>query len=377
MTPIAAKHLPELDGLRGIAILSVVVHHQLTPFPLSGGFLGVDLFFVLSGFLITSLLLREFEKSSSISLKNFYMRRLLRLGPALALYLSATILVNYRTQAIELTRQLKLIALAILYSTNWRMAFRWDSALDSTAIIWSLSIEEQFYLIWPLVLFGCLALKLKRGYIAGGLALVIIGVLAHRFLLLESGTELTRLYYGTDTRADAILMGCLFGLLQAQTIALRVRPWLKLGGVFCAIGLVTLFSTVEFADKFLYRGGFTGVAFLAGVLIYSAANSPSRLLSLALRFTPLIWLGQISYGLYLWHWLVVRNSSFPSLGRWEQTARLALAVGIAAMSFYFIEKPFNQLKSRFAKQQPHSDATGATTAPPKLDRHHTALALER
>lgn len=377
MTPIVAKHLPELDGLRGIAILSVIIHHQLTPFVMSGGFLGVDLFFVLSGFLITSLLLGEFEKTNTISLKNFYMRRLLRLGPALALYLAATILVNHRTQAIELTRQLKLVAFAVLYSTNWRMAFRWDAALDPTAIIWSLSIEEQFYLLWPLVLFSCLALKLERRYLAGGLAIVILAVMLHRFLLLESGAELTRLYYGTDTRADAILMGCLFGLLQSRNLALRARIWLKLGGVLCAIGLLTLFSTIEFSDELLYRGGFTGVALLAGVLIYAAANTPARALSVALRFKPLVWFGHISYGLYLWHWLVVRNASFPSLGRWEQTARLALAVGIAALSFYFVEKPFNKLKSRFTTHNPHSDANGTTTVPEKRPGHHTPLAVER
>jgi peptidoglycan/LPS O-acetylase OafA/YrhL len=377
MTPIVVKHLPELDGLRGIAILAVIVHHQLTPFVMSGGFLGVDLFFVLSGFLITSLLLREFEKTGSISLKNFYMRRLLRLGPALALYLAATILVNHRTQAIEMARQMKLVAFAVFYSTNWRMAFQWDSSLDPTAIIWSLSIEEQFYLLWPLVLFGCLALKLKRRFIAGGLVIVVLSVVAHRLLLLESGSELTRLYYGTDTRADAILMGCLFGLLQAQNIALRTRTWLKLAGVFCAVALLTLFSTIEFSDELLYRGGFTGVALLSAVLIYAAANSPSRVLSLALRFKPLVWFGQISYGLYLWHWLVVRNASFPSLGRWEQTARLSLAVGIAALSFYFLEKPFNQLKSRFTTQKPHSDATHTTTSPENLTGSHTPLAAER
>jgi peptidoglycan/LPS O-acetylase OafA/YrhL len=220
-------------------------------------------------------------------------------------------------------------------------------------------------------------LKLKRRFIAGGLVIVVLSVVAHRLLLLESGSELTRLYYGTDTRADAILMGCLFGLLQAQNIALRTRTWLKLAGVFCAVALLTLFSTIEFSDELLYRGGFTGVALLSAVLIYAAANSPSRVLSLALRFKPLVWFGQISYGLYLWHWLVVRNARFPSLGRWEQTARLSLAVGIAALSFYFVEKPFNQLKSSFTTQKPHSDATHTTTSPENLTGSHTPLAAER
>ena len=126
METFVAKHVPELDGLRGIAILAVLIQHKLTPLTITGGFLGVDLFFVLSGFLITSLLLAEFGRTGSISLKNFYMRRLLRLGPALAVFLAATLFVTYRNETIGLIRQLKLIAIAILYSTNWRMAFQWD-----------------------------------------------------------------------------------------------------------------------------------------------------------------------------------------------------------------------------------------------------------
>src|SRR5688500_4199596 len=164
MINVAARHVPELDGLRGIAIIAVLVHHQLTSFSLKGGFLGVDLFFVLSGFLITGLLVSEFEKTGSISIRRFYMRRVLRLGPALALYLISCLLVAYYTQLISVSRQLKLMAIALLYSSSWRMAFGWDPVLDTTVIIWSLSIEEQFYLVWPLLLFACLSLSLKRKF---------------------------------------------------------------------------------------------------------------------------------------------------------------------------------------------------------------------
>ena len=204
MTNVAARYVPELDGLRGIAIIVVLIHHQLTTFTLKGGFLGVDLFFVLSGFLITGLLASEFDKSGSISIRKFYMRRVLRLGPALALYLIACLAVTYYTQLITAARQLKLIAIALLYSTNWRMAFGWDSILDPTAIIWSLSIEEQFYLAWPLLLFACLALKLPRKFIAVALGFVIVAICIHRNVMLNGGADLTRLYYGTDTRADAL-----------------------------------------------------------------------------------------------------------------------------------------------------------------------------
>lgn len=352
METFAARHVPELDGLRGIAIISVIIHHQLTPFSLSGGFLGVDLFFVLSGFLITGLLLAEFEKTETISLRNFYMRRVLRLAPALLLYLIACLLVTHYTQLIEITRELKLIAIALVYSTNWRMAFGWDSFLDPTAIIWSLSIEEQFYLVWPLVFFSCLALKVRRRFIVTGLGVIILLIMLHRYSLLKAGIDLTRLYYGTDTRADALLTGCLVSLLHSAQIPLKMKAWLKIASVLSGALLLYLMATSRFADQFLYEFGYTVIALLAGIVIFAAANSPPRILSVALVWRPLRWVGKISYGLYLWHWLVVRSTSFYYLGYWEPWAKLSLAVGITSISFYLVERPFNRLKKRYAIRPP-------------------------
>jgi len=136
-----AKHVPALDGIRGIAILLVVTHHQLIPLPLNGGFLAVDIFFALSGFLITTLLLKEFDATKTISLKDFYLRRALRLGPALLVYLIVSLLVTYALHPEDLARELRLVGYALTYATNWRMALGWDSSLDPTAITWSLSIE--------------------------------------------------------------------------------------------------------------------------------------------------------------------------------------------------------------------------------------------
>jgi peptidoglycan/LPS O-acetylase OafA/YrhL len=255
MQTFTSRHVSELDGLRGVSIISVIVHHQLTPFSLPGGFLGVDLFFVLSGFLITGLLADEFARTKTISLRKFYMRRVLRLGPALFFYLLACLIVTHHNQLLGITRQLKLIGFALIYLTNWRMAFGWDPVLDPTAIIWSLSIEEQFYLVWPLLFFGCMALKLRRRTIVTGLAVVIVAIMAHRYSLLNSGTGLTRLYYGTDTRADALLMGCLLALLPVATAGVRVKRWLKMASVFSAAALLYLIATSNFGDQFLYRGG--------------------------------------------------------------------------------------------------------------------------
>ncbi|HAF21623.1 MAG TPA: hypothetical protein DCK93_01730 [Blastocatellia bacterium] len=351
MESFGSRHVPELDGLRGIAILSVIVHHQLTPFSLSGGFLGVDLFFVLSGFLITGLLGAEFEQSKTISLRNFYMRRVLRLGPALLLYLIACLLVTYHTQLLGTFQELKLIAIALAYSTNWRMAFGWDASLDPTAIIWSLSIEEQFYLVWPVLLSGCLALKLKRRFIVGGLVVVILAIAIRRYWLLSSGANFTRLYYGTDTRADALLTGCLLALLPMKDVSIRNKKLLGLVSLLSASCFLYLLRRSNFTDEFLYGGGFSLIALMAGVVILVAADSPPRILSAVLQTRLLRCFGKISYGLYLWHWLVVRSTSFYYLGYWEPWAKLVLAIGISSASFCLIERRFNRLKTQFSPRK--------------------------
>ncbi|MFN2493964.1 MAG: acyltransferase family protein [Pyrinomonadaceae bacterium] len=345
-----SRYVPELDGLRGIAIILVLIHHQLTPFSLSAGFLGVDLFFVLSGFLITQILLSEFEKSGSISLRNFYMRRVLRLGPGLFLYLIACLVITYNLQLIYLAQEIKLIAISLLYSTNWIIAFGLNSPFDPTAITWSLSIEEQFYLVWPVLFFGCLVLRIRRRYIIVTLAIIIFAILIHRGLLWSAGSDLRRLYYGTDTRADALLMGCLLALLPLTTLSAKTKRWLNIAALLCVAILACLISASSFTDPFLYRGGFTLVALCAGVIILVAAYFPSEILTRTLRIRPLRWLGKISYGLYLWHWMVVLNSSFYYLGFWEPWAKIILAMGIASASYYFVERPFNKLKTRFSVQ---------------------------
>ena len=361
MTNVAARHVPELDGLRGVAIIVVLIHHQLTTFSLKGGFLGVDLFFVLSGFLITGLLLSEFEHTGSISIRKFYMRRVLRLGPALAIYLIACVIVAYHTQQIGLPRQLKLIAYALLYSTNWRMAFDWDPVLDPTAIIWSLSIEEQFYLVWPLLLFACLWLKLKRKFIGMGLVAVIIAICLHRNALLTEGVNLTRLYYGTDTRADALLVGCLTALVPWQRVT--SRWFIRAAAMIGAGAFLYLSAVVKFTDEWLYRGGFTLIAVLAGLVIAVATNAPPRPLSVALRWFPFRWFGLISYGLYLWHWLVIQTTTLYFFGYWEPWAKFTLAIGISAASYYLIEVRFNKLKSRFSSRASDSSAASLPHAP--------------
>ncbi len=380
MNGFRAKHVPALDGLRGLAILLVITHHQLIPLSLKGGFLGVDLFFVLSGFLITTLLLAEFDAAKTISLGNFYARRALRVGPALLLYLLVCLIVTYHTQMFEWTHELKLVGIALVYSTNWRIALGWDAALDPTAIIWSLSIEEQFYLLWPVLFFVCLLVKLKRTHIIAGLVLVVLAIMLHRYSFWHSGAELNRLYYGTDTRADAPLLGCLMALIPRWKLSVSRKPYFQIGVLLAVLCLIGLVLTTHFTDQFLYQGGYTAIAVLAGVVTWSAANEPPRLLSACLEWYPLRWFGKISYGLYLWHWLLLKTVSLYYLvGYWDPWARFVLAVGVSALSFYVVERPFNKLKTRFvyspvAKPLPVAVAIKPTPSE-ALDRSFTTAAV--
>jgi peptidoglycan/LPS O-acetylase OafA/YrhL len=329
-------------------MILVLIHHQLIPLTLNGGFLGVDLFFVLSGFLITGLLLKEFEKTNTISLRNFYARRALRLAPAFLLYLIAALIITYYQHPDEFGREIKLVALSLVYLTNWRMAFGWDYSLDPTAIIWSLSMEEQFYLLWPPLLVLLLNFGIKRSHLSVALGLVVVAVGLHRALLWSGGAELNRMYYGTDTRADALFAGCLCSLLAQYRLTAAFKSALRISGVIAALLLIYLIGTVSFTGQFLYRGGYTVVAVATALVIWSVHDSEHSWFARILAFYPLRWVAFISYGLYLWHWLLLRNVSFYYLvGSWDAWAKFFAAIGIAAASFYLVEKRFNRLKGRF------------------------------
>ena len=354
MHPFRSQHIPALDGLRGVAILLVIIHHQLIPVSLNGGFLGVDLFFVLSGFLITSLLLKEFDATKSISLTKFYARRVLRLAPALVLYLCVVLYITYRQQPEEFKHELKLVFLGLTYLTNWRLAFGWDYSLDPTAIMWSLSIEEQFYLLWPPLLLLALWSKAKRSHVAIALALSILGIAVHRYSLFSHGAEFNRMYYGSDTRADAPLVGCLVALLSlsrthgTKRAHVALKAALNLGAFASACLLIYLVATSTFTDHFLYRGGYTLVASASGLLVWHLADSDESFMTRILEFYLLRWFGLISYGLYLWHWLLLREVSFYRwVGEKDAAVRFAVAIVISAASFYLVERRFTRLKTRF------------------------------
>ena len=330
---------------------------------LRGGYLGVDLFFVLSGFLITTLLLEEARLTGSISLRGFYVRRALRLLPALLLLLvvcGGTVgVLAWADGGVEtLNRVMRPIVrnsvIVLFYAANWAMVA--GVGLYVLGHAWSLSIEEQFYLVWPPCLVGLLRLApAGRGalmFVAGLTAASI----AWRALLLATGASTARLFLGLDTRADALLLGVLAGMIAAWDRlprSPRAVGTLRLAAVGSTALFVLLFPTADWRSTTMLAWGSSAAAAAAAVMLIHVVSVPHGLLCRALEWRPLVGVGKISYGLYLWHFPVFYACSALSIDGSRSRPGPAL-LGIAASfamagaSFYFLERPLLRLKERFS-----------------------------
>ncbi len=353
------KHLPALDGLRGAAVLGVVVFHADAG--LRGGYLGVDLFFVLSGFLITSILFAEIDKTGRVDLARFWVRRARRLFPALLSLMPAIALYAAFFASPDELSGLRADALATLaYVANWRQILSdksyWDlftapSPLEHT---WSLAIEEQFYVLWPLVvtLFVVVVGLGRRGFLAITSAL-LAGSIALALVLYDPSRS-SRVYFGTDTRAAAILMGAALACVLGPETVFRERTV----RVLDALGLVSIailgwaWATLDGQDPRLYHGGFWATELLALVLIACGTAGQRSLVGRALASRPLAYVGTISYGVYLWHWPIdcVLSSERVDLDPGVLTAlRIGLAFLVAILSHRYFEAPIRAhgLRVRF------------------------------
>jgi peptidoglycan/LPS O-acetylase OafA/YrhL len=344
---------PELDGLRGISILLIYIHHLYFPL-VPGGFLGVDIFFALSGFLITSLLVEEWNRRGSIRLKDFYIRRALRLMPAVFLLILITgalaLIVDKRT-ATEIRQG---IWLTLSYVSNWFYAFGYFSVRNPLGITWSLAIEEQFYLTWPLLLSLALRFKLQRRWIFYILTFIIAIMPLHRRMLLAQGANVLRLYFGSDTRADGLPIGCLVGLLVSWNLLPPKKGFEICMKFLAAVGIIFLGYLVSYPswmDLLLYRyGGFTLVSLSVALSLIVVILYPPKFALWVLKFRPLVWIGRISYGLYLWHWPVrwfiyLKKALPASTG--QLVAAVVLSLLLPTLSYHFVEKPFLRWKKRF------------------------------
>ena len=355
-------YVPALDGLRGVAVLAVMAVHFKVPFA-RGGFLGVDIFFVLSGFLITSLLVSEWQRTGRISLKHFYARRALRLLPALGLLLAAL------SPVVPLLQ----IVATLAYLANWVIAF---GALPMTSgplgHTWSLSIEEQFYLLWPLCLVLLLGSRLpSRLFPLIPLALALVES-ALRLGLFYAVAPWPRIYYATDTHADGILVGSAVALAVAFGRMPRSPAWQRVVHAVAALFAVSLLYLLVDSAPFLGPNAAWLLVhiilplFPVGVaaLILSVVVYPSRVASLFLGLPPLVLLGRVSYGLYLWHLPVhfFLDGLGIAAGTPEGTTlRILVSCAIAAISYRYVESPALRLKDRLrASVRPQGNASPKT-----------------
>jgi peptidoglycan/LPS O-acetylase OafA/YrhL len=341
---------PELDGLRAIAILLVLLAHAFD-WP-KGGFIGVDMFFALSGFLITTLLLEEWMVHGSISLRHFYLRRYYRLFPALAVlivvYVSYVLL--FVNQGVGM--RVRGAGFGLAYIANWVQAFQRPFPDTEIGYLWTLGVEEQFYLIWPALLILLLRRRLGLKGTAWVVLGMIVGLVVWKNFLISSGADPSRIYFGTDTRFDQLLVGCLAGTLYVLRPKERGGSrWLTLATI--GAGLFLLYRVFKRNPWTFWtlRITLTFVAIATVVVIYSCVTDSFPLLRRLLSARWLVFIGTISYSLYLWHVPAdVLMRDVVQLRTWQlAVTEFALTFAAACASYYLVERTF--LKRRRAHQR--------------------------
>lgn len=374
MLPHSTDSLPRarfagLDGLRAVAVTLVIVYHLFPTGWLKGGFVGVDVFFVISGFLITSLLLREREDTSRISLGAFWRRRARRLLPALALLLAVCSSVAWVIGGdvlVDLRRQL---VGAVTFSYNWLAVFDGADYFSSGGgelfrNLWSLAVEEQFYLLWPLLL--PLLLLLPRTWMRAGIATIValasavwMGVTVAQGVQdpLAVGADVTRAYFGTDTHAFGLLLGVALALVW-QRLSHPSPAWMRhplarggalVAGVAATAGIVVIATLPETDGIDTFPGALLGASALT-VLAIVAGCWPGSWFGRAIDVRPLRWIGDRSYGLYLWHWPVLvlvvasvqgtgADHAFPA---WIGALTLVITIVVAELSYRLVETPIRR-----------------------------------
>ena len=351
-------YMPGIDGLRALAVLAVFVYHFHNGGGwLPGGFLGVDVFFVISGYLITSLLLSEFRNQGRVDLVRFWLRRARRLLPAVGVLIGVVMILAVFFDFGQISR-LRADALASMgYVTNWELIFSHQSYFEQFARpslfrhLWSLAVEEQFYLLWPLVFAACMTRFGHRRLIVG----VIAGAIASSLLMLIlfDPANPNRVFYGTDTRATPLLVGVALAFLwhpdRLRAATGRLAPTVldAVGALGLSLVVIT-FMTVHDYDLSLYRGGFLALSLWAALLIAALAH-PAAQIGRVVGNPAMRWLGLRSYSFYLWHWPVMEltrpgiDVSLPSPILFA--VQLAATTALADLSYRYVEQPFRHSRS--------------------------------
>lgn len=353
------SYIPGLDGIRALAVLAVLLYHADVSW-MPGGFLGVDMFFVLSGFLITSIVLTELERTGRLNFKQFYLRRARRLLPALflVLALAAVLAAVLATDAAANVR--RDILGALTYTTNWVYIFTEQSYFEATGRppmlqhLWSLAVEEQFYLIWPAIAVlawrGGGRHRVRDWALIGALVSTLIMVVLSLMNGYPETSDGSRVYFGTDSHAMGLLIGAALATVYLPTrlktdLAAGAKAILNASG-FAALGLVLLIMMNTHSNaSWLYWGGFLVFSILVAVII-AVASHPASVLGTVLATQPMRYIGQRSYGLYLFHWpvfLVLRPElDVPLEGLSNFLLRMGITFGLAELSYRYVEMPIRR-----------------------------------
>ena len=357
-----SKYLPSIDSLRALAVLAVIIYHVDVNY-LPGGFLGVDLFFVLSGYLISSLIIKEFRKTGTVNLYNFYIRRARRLLPAVYFMITVGLVVMVLFNEVLLRKSHLDAIFGYIYSSNWWYIFHKLDYFDSFGAqspfkhLWSLAIEEQFYMIFPLLFLlvnrkkkskdG--TYKLNKNFLYVVLGLILVSLIAH--ILLFDINNISRIYFGTDTRAFSLLVGVVGAILYPmERLHAKVTPQQNMiYSVVSLVSIATLITVMIYTSEYntlLYRGGFLLVAIL-GLIVIISSGKQHTLMSRLLSFKPIVFIGKISYSLYLWHFpVLVLTTPVSEIGNPNiifVILRVILTFILATASYVFVETPIRKL----------------------------------
>ena len=356
------RYLPSIDSLRALAVLAVIIYHIDVNY-LPGGFLGVDLFFVLSGYLISSLIIKEYKKTGALNLYNFYIRRARRLLPAVYFMITVCLVFMVLFNGVLLRKSHLDAVFGYIYSSNWWYIFHKLHYFDSFGAqspfkhLWSLAIEEQFYMFFPLIFLIFNRQKkeegqsssLNKNFLYIVLGLILVSLVTH--ILLFDINNINRIYFGTDTRAFSLLVGVV-GALVYPMDKLSSPTNVKESVLYSVVSLTSIstliaimFYTSEY-NTWLYRGGFLLVAVL-GLIIIISSGKQHTFISKALSFRPIVFIGKISYSLYLWHFpIIVLTTPVSEIGNpnlFYVTLRIILTVIAATLSYLFVETPIRKL----------------------------------
>jgi peptidoglycan/LPS O-acetylase OafA/YrhL len=349
-----SRYMAGLDGLRALAVLAVIAYHLNLPFA-PGGLLGVDVFFVLSGYLISDMLLAERKKFGRINMKHFWLRRARRILPALFAMLIVVVVWVTLLQRSQIPALRGDVMAAVLFISNWYYIFHHVSYFakfgppSPLTNLWSLAVEEQFYLIWPLFLSVLLTFRAfrRRGPLVVLTLLVTAASAVAMAVLYHPGMNPNRVYYGTDTRAYALLLGAALAMVWpsaklATTLSRSKRTLLDGIGI---LGLLTIlymvWQTTQY-ETFMYRGGMVLLSLAATVLVATLAH-PASLLSRLFAWKPLRWIGVRSYAIYLWHYPIIALTSptmdMDGFNATRDILQVGASIVIAALSWRFVEEP--------------------------------------